>query len=157
MAFGKKVSKLRFASFLAAALSYLVIRRGDRVSLHLFDERLRHSLPHGSTRRHLNHVFSLLEQNKAGKATCTADALNRALPAMQQRGAMLVMSDFLDDPVALFDALAPYSHRGFRIYLCHILDPEELELPNRGMLMFEDLENRSRVRAHTDDMREDYQ
>ncbi|MDT8391439.1 MAG: DUF58 domain-containing protein [Lentisphaeria bacterium] len=156
MGFGEKVSKLRYGSFLAAALSYLVVRRGDRISLHLFDEQLRHSLPHGSTRRHLNHIFTRLERNEAGEATHTAAALNRALPAMRHRGAMLVISDFLDDPVSLFEALDPYNHRGFRIYLCHILDPEELDLPRRGMLTFEDLESRVRVRAHTEELRKAY-
>jgi len=156
MAFGKRVTKLRYGSFFAAALAYLVVRRGDRVSVHLFDEVLRHSLPHGSTRRHLDHIFSVLEKNEPGKTTRTAEALHRALPAMRQRGAMLVVSDFLDDPVALFEALDPYNHRGFRIYLCHVLDPEELDLPQRGMLMFEDLEDRSRLRAHTEELRDGY-
>jgi uncharacterized protein (DUF58 family) len=156
MDFGDPLSKIRFASFFSAALAYLVVRRGDRIALHTFDASLRDSIPHGSTRSHLNHVFATLANNRAGQTTGTAEALRMALPAMRHRGAMIVVSDFMDDPAEIFHALDPYCHRGFRIYLCHVLAPEERELPRRGMLLFEDMESRLRVRADTEEIRRLY-
>lgn len=156
MAYGNTVSKLRYASFFAAALAYLVVRNGDRVGMHLFDEGIRHSFPHGGTRKHLDQIFNTLQQTGAERETNTAEALQRALPALRHRGLLLILSDFLDEPAAIFEALAPYLHRGFRICLYQILCPEEIELPDTGMVTFEDMETGRRLRANTPEIRSAY-
>ncbi len=47
-------------------------------------------------------------------------------------------------------------HRGFRIYLFHILAPEEMELEDRGLVSYVDLETRRRIVTHTRDLRLSY-
>ena len=70
-----------------------------------------------------------------------------------RRGTLIVISDFLDDAAAIFAALGPYLHRGFRIHLFHVLDPRERDLPDKGLAAFEDMETGERLTAHTDQVR----
>lgn len=156
MGFGRQPSKLEYASFFTACLAYLVIRGGDRVSLQLFDRRIRTFIPPGGTHQHLNALLNLLERNAPGEATSLAASLRTAFPLLKRRGILVVVSDFFDDPAAIFEAFAPYLHRGFKIYLFHVLTPAELELSEQGLVAYRDLESGQRVTAHAADVRDGY-
>lgn len=149
MGFGAPLTKLDYASFVVAALCYLVIHNTDRVSLQLFDDAIRTHFPPGSTHRHLHSLLHALEHNQPGRRTSISAALRKSFPLLKRRGTLVVVSDFLDDPAAIFDALGPYMHHGFRIHLLQILAPHELELPDRGLQAFVDMESGDRVVAHT--------
>lgn len=156
MGFGPELTKLDYASFFTAALCYLVTRGTDRVALNIFDDKIRHYFPPGNTTLHLHNLMHVLEKNYAGERTSVATALRRAYPLLRQRGALVVISDFFDNGVEIFSALSPYLHAGFRIYLFHVLTPEELDLADRGLREFEDMETSQRVVAHTASIRDAY-
>ena len=156
MGFGQTISKLDYASFFAAALSCLVVMNTDRVSLPIFDDGIRRYFAPGSTRGHLRNLLHALEDNPPGNQTSLAEALQRSFPLLKRRGTLVVISDFLDDPAAIFAALSSYLHRGFRVHLFHIIDPEELALQRRGLVTFRDMESGQRVGAHTERIREAY-
>jgi uncharacterized protein (DUF58 family) len=156
MGFGKPLTKLEYASFFAAALCYLVTRNTDRVSLQIFDDRIRHYYPPGSTTRHLHSLMHALEGNEPGNETSVAEALRRSYPLLKRKGTVIVISDFFDDAAAIFSALSPYLHRGFTVHLFHILTPEELDLERKGLVTFLDMETRQRVVAHTENLRAAY-
>jgi len=156
MGFGGPTTKLDYASFLTAALAYLVVRMGDRVGLRIFDRTVRDHVPPGGTRRHLNHVLNKLENNKPGAETSLAEALRHALPTVTRRGVLIILSDFLDDAQDIFAALSPYLHRGFQILLLQIADVQEIDLPRSGLLTFEDMETGQRTVAHTESIRAAY-
>ncbi len=151
MAFPEKSerpSKLEYASFFAAALAWWVISKNDRVSMTLFDQGIRKHLPSGSTRQHLNEILHLLENNKPGAGTSIIDALSRAQPLLKRKGTLVILSDFFCDPAALFKALNPYLHRGFRAHLFHVLDPAEIQLDDNGLARFVDMESADRLIVH---------
>lgn len=156
MGFGASVTKLEYASFFAAALCYLVVKNTDRVSLQIFDDKIRHFHPPGSTARHLHNLMHALETNYPGNRTSVGEALRRSYPLLKRKGTLVVISDFLDDPAAIFSGLSPYLHRGFRVHLFQVLAPEELELDRRGLVTFQDMETRQRVVAHVDSLRRPY-
>jgi uncharacterized protein (DUF58 family) len=156
MGFGEGPSKLEYASFFTACLAYLVIRGGDRVSLQLFDARIRTFIPPGSTGSHLSEVLNVLERNKPGERTSLAASLRSSFPLLKRRGILVVVSDFFEDPAAIFSALGPYLHRGFKVFLFQVLTPAELDLEDKGLVAFRDLETGQRVTAHTADVREGY-
>ena len=101
------VSKLAFASHLAACLAWLVVRGADRVSLHLFDEQVRFSLPPGSTAAHLNECLRRLEGNRPGGKTDVPRALERSRHLLVRPGVLVLISDFYCEPEALRAALNP--------------------------------------------------
>lgn len=150
------VTKLDHASFFAACIAYLVVRQTDKVSLHLFDDRIRTSLPLGSTRTHLHQCLKALENNKPGNKTSLAAALERSLPVLNRRGTLVILSDFYEDPAAIFRALNPYIHRGFRIHLFQVLTPMELDLGEVGLARFTDLETGEKLTIHSQQVRESY-
>lgn len=156
MGFGRPQSKLDYASFFAAALAYLVIRRGDRASLTTFAEGLRAHIPAGSTGLHLNHLMHALESNRPGARTNLAATLLKIAPLLPRRGVLVIISDFLDDPPAIAGALNLYIHRGFSVYMFQVLTPEEIELEPRGLTAFLDMETGKRVVAHTANIQDAY-
>ncbi len=145
---GSRWSKLEYASFFAACLAWLVVSGGDRVSLTLFDAGIRRFLPPGSTRRHLNELLSTLEHNAPGQRTSIADTLLRASGLVRKKGTLVIVSDFFHEPAALFRALNPWIHRGFRIHLMHVLDPAEEVLEDSGLARFEDMETGEQLTVH---------
>jgi uncharacterized protein (DUF58 family) len=151
-----RLSKLEYASFFAAALAWWVISKNDRVSLTLFDQGIRKFLPPGSTRKHLNDLLNTLEHNQPGSGTSITEALARARPLLRRKGTLVVLSDFFTDPAALFAALNPYLHHGFRIHLFHVLDPAELQLDDRGLSRYVDMESGEQLTVHPHSLRESW-
>ena len=151
-----RLSKLEYASFFAAALAWWVVSKNDRVSLTLFDDGIRRFIPPGSTRRHLNDLLNTLETNQPGSGTSITETLARAQPLLKRKGTLVVLSDFFDEPAALFRALNPYLHRGFRIQLFHILDPAELNLPDLGLSRFIDMETDEQLTLHPHSLRDSW-
>lgn len=149
-----RLSKLEYASFFAACLAWLVVSKNDRVSLALFDEGIRRFLPPGSTRKHLNELLTTLEKNTPGQGTSITASLQRANPLLKRRGTLVILSDFFCDPAELFRALNPYLHRGFRVHLFHLLDPAELDLGDRGLARFVDMESGERLTLHPASLRQ---
>ena len=152
----ERLSKLEYASFFSAALAWWVIAKNDRVSLTLFDDGIRKFLPSGSTRKHLNDLLRTLEGNAPGSGTSITETLIRAQPLLRHKGTLVVLSDFFSDPAELFRALNPYIHRGFRIHLFHLLDPEEMELGERGLSRFVDMESNDSLTLHPRVMRDSW-
>lgn len=149
-----RLTKLEYASFFSAALAWWVISKNDRVSLTLFDQGIRRFLPPGSTRKHLNDLLNTLETNQPGSGTSITEALARAQPLLRRKGTLVVLSDFFNDPAELFRSLNPYIHRGFRIHLFHVLDPAEIQLDDRGLSRFVDMETDDQLTIHPHTMRE---
>jgi uncharacterized protein (DUF58 family) len=153
---GAALTKLEFASYFAAALAWLVVRGSDRVSLQIFDDRVREFLPPGSTRKHLNQILSMLEHNVPRGPTSLAAALSRASLHLKRRGTVIVLSDFYDEPAAIFQALNPFLHRGFRVHFFHLLSPEEMELDGATLARYEDLETSEHLTLHPQAVAESY-
>ena len=153
---GGEQSKLDYASFFTAALAYLVVKTGNRVSLQLFDESIRQHFPAGSTHQHLNNLLHALENNKPGQATSLSEALRRSFPLLKRKGTLVILSDFFDEPAAIFSALAGYLHRGFKIHLLHVLTPAEIDLPLRGITTFVDMETQQKLVAQPASIRKAY-
>jgi uncharacterized protein (DUF58 family) len=155
MGFGDP-DKLAYASFFAAAVAYLVTRNGDAVSLLTFDQVMRRFFPPGTTTSHLHSLLHALESNKPGSTTSIATALRKAAPLIRGRGTLIILSDFFDEPDSIFTALNPFIHRRFDIHLFHVLTPAELDLPDKGLVAFQDMETRDRLIAHTQSIRQAY-
>ena len=75
----------------------------------------------------------------------------------KKRGRIVILSDFLDDTDALFDALAQFVHRKFEILLLQVVDPDELDLPAFNAAKFVDLETAETVQVDPEEIRASYQ
>lgn len=154
---GDELTKLEYASYLAASLSYLLIRQGDKAGLTLCDDQIRKFIPPGGTNQTLMREMVALENIFPGSPTRLATGLQTLFGMLKRRGLLVVISDFLDDTDSLFSALGMFAHRGFSIMLFHVLTDDELQLPNAASALFRDPETHQTLTAEPDAIRAAYQ
>src|SRR6266516_2813785 len=151
------VSKLEYAFYLTAALAYLMVQQGDKVSVTLFDTRLGRHIRPGGTFPHLYEILHTLERHQAGERTAISRILQEAYPLFRRKGLLIVISDFLDEPESIFRALDRYRHRQFEIILFHVLHQYEFELPPIDRVKFVDAETGETIASRPAEIRESYQ
>jgi len=154
---GDRPTKKAYAAYLAAALTYLLLRQNDAVGLVTFDEQPLAMVPARSMRRQLFQVLKVLDDLPAGTGTRLGPVLHRLAERLQRRGLILVLSDLMDDPEAIISGLKHFRHMGHEVVVFQILDPRELDLDFAGEVEFEDLERPGhRVRLEPSHLRGDY-
>lgn len=141
MGFGSgSVTKLTYGSYLAAALSYLMLKQQDAVSLTLFDTEVKSYLPPLAKRSHLNQVLGALEMVAPGDETAMAPILHRLAEKIKKRGLIILISDLLDDPAAIIHALKHFRHKRHEVLVFQVLDRQELDFSFKRQTRFIDLE-----------------
>lgn len=153
----KRQSKFFLAAKIAAALAYLMMARSDKASLVLFAQKVTQFFAPGGTRRHLHRIVTELERVRPALTTGIAGAVQECNALFKKRGRIVILSDFLDDTDALFDALAQFVHRKFEILLLQVVDPDELNLPSFNAAKFVDLETAETVQVDPEEIRANYQ
>jgi uncharacterized protein (DUF58 family) len=150
-------SKKTYASYLAAALSYLLLRQNDAVGLVTFDEAPLAHVPARSMRRQLFQVLKVLDDLPEGRGTSLGGVLHRVAEQVQRRGLILLLSDMMDDPERILSGLKHFRHKGHEVVVFQILDPRELDLDFDGEVEFESLEEPGRrIRLEPAHMRAGY-
>ena len=149
-------TKTLISSRIAAALSFLVINQGDKVSFSRFAEDLVEHFPASGTRRHLMHILAALEKRKRTKRTNLAASLNSARNIIKKRGRLVVISDFWDDIENTFDALSWYLHHRYEILLLKVNDPGESSLLHGQRVRFVDMETNKSVDINTSQLHGPY-
>ncbi|MEI6653973.1 MAG: DUF58 domain-containing protein [Verrucomicrobiota bacterium] len=140
-------TKYEFARELAAAAAYLAHHQQDSFGLVIYDDHVRHWLPAKGGNRHVRNFLEALGSHQASGRTDTGKALEALAEGMARRGLVLMLSDLLDAPEAVFRALAHFRRRGHDVVLVHVLDPAELSLPFDGVSDFIDMETGERLEA----------
>jgi uncharacterized protein (DUF58 family) len=151
-----RITKFEFARELAAAAGYLAHHQQDSVGLVIYDDQVRRWLPTKGGSRHIRHFLESLASHQPGGHTDTGKALESLAEGMARRGLVLMMSDLLDDPEAVFRALAHFRRRGHDVILVQVLDPAELDLPFDGVSDFIDMETGERLEADAALVRRSY-
>ena len=140
-------TKFQYASTLAAAIGYVVLKARDSVGLHLFGERLDVSLPCKNDFNSLNHALSVLQQTEPGEKTAAAAVMHQIAETIRRRALVVILSDLLDDPDALVKAIAHFRGNHHDVIVLQVLDPVELDLPLKRGAEFRDLETGERLIA----------
>lgn len=153
---GSLPSKLRYGSFLSAALAYLMLRQGDSVSLITFADRITGQIPAGARRTHLNKVLTGLQHNTPAGRTDLAAVLHSVAEMTHRRGLVILISDLLDDVGEVQRGLAHLRHLNHDVILFHTLDPMERRLDYDGLVEFRDMEGGGTVRTFPQSVREAY-
>ena len=150
------ITKYQFARELTAAAAYLASHQQDSVGLVIYDDQVRQWLPTKGGSRHIRHFLESLAVHEPAGRTDTGKALEALAEGMARRGLVMMMSDLLDDPDAVFRALAHFRRRGHDVVLVQILDPAELDLPFEGVSDFIDMETGERLEADAALVRRSY-
>jgi uncharacterized protein (DUF58 family) len=137
------VSKFRYASMLAGAMTYLMLQQRDAVGLVTFDDKVRTYIPPRSTPTHLRAIFNELEKTEIGGETSLGDVFHGLAEKFKKRGLIVIISDMFDNFDAINMALRHFRHKRHEVIVFHVLDQAELEFPFSGWTQFENLENSS--------------
>ena len=139
------LKKYEYSSYIAAALSYLMIEQRDAVGLTLFDEGIRVSLPPRATRSYLKELLKELESAQPAKTTGTAASLNIIAEQIKRRGLIIILSDLFDKPEQVMTALKHFRHKGHEVIVMQVLDPLERSFAFGSDAIFKDLETREEL------------
>jgi hypothetical protein len=74
----------------------------------------------------------------------------------KRRGILLLISDFYDEPDAIFDAIKPLRFLGNDLIVFHVLDPQEIDFDYDEASAFEDLESGEQIPVVPQSFREQY-
>ncbi len=151
------VSKLVYGSYLAAALTHMMLKQADSVSLLCFADRVLNQVPASSRRTLLHAVLAGLQANRAQVRTRLADILHPVAELTKRRGLIILLSDLLDDQQDIFDGLAHLKYLEHDVLVFQILDHQELTLDYDGAIQFEDVESSDKIRVHAPSLRTAYQ
>jgi uncharacterized protein (DUF58 family) len=150
------ITKLRYASLLAASLAYLMHGQQDAVGLLVFDETIKRLLPARASRVHFRRILAELEAVTAGRATRIGPALHAMADRIGRRGLVMLFSDLMDRPDEVMQGLRHFRHQRHEVVVFHVLDPAEESFPFQGETEFEDLETGRRLSTHAWEIKQAY-
>ena len=164
-------SKLTYACYLAACLTYFSSLQRDRVGMATIDHDIVDYVPPSA--KHLRLVLHALDRlehsardakSAPGKSTLR-EPLRKLSDTLRRRSLVVLISDFYEDPEEIMSALVHVRGRGNDVIVFHVLDPSEIDFTFSDASNFIDMETgtkmpvipeylrtqyRELVKAHTD-------
>lgn len=134
------ISKFEYATYLAAAISYLLINQRDSVGLSLYDSNVKTFMPPKSKSTYLSELIKALAENEPSNLTSTAASLDEIAERIRRRGLVVVMSDFFDNLEDILKALSHFRHKNHDVIIFQILDQREIDFKFGPAAQFIDME-----------------
>ncbi len=150
------LSKLEYGSYLAAALSYLMLHQNDAVGLVLFDREVRQFLAPRARPTQFRQILELLEPTPDKSDTDLGTVLHEVAERVRKRGLIILISDMLDEPAKVADGLQHFRHNGHEVVVFHVMDDAELTFPYDRLTRFKDIEGVGRLVANPKSLRARY-
>ena len=151
-----KVSKARYAAYLAAALSYLLIQQRDAVGLVLFDQQIRQILPPRSVQSYLSPILTAIDLAEHIEDTNLGGVLHRVAERIHRRSLIILISDLLDSPEEVMTGLKHFRHDQHEVLVFQVLDQKEREFDFSGDIIFEDIESAEKIKTQPTYIRQAY-
>ncbi len=149
-------SKFDHATALAAALSYITLRQGDRAGLFVFADEVRAAVKRSSQNTAWRQIVGALSTHPVDRPTDLGRAVDQALSNVRNRCLLAVISDFFDDPETIRAAVARVRHRGHDMIAFQVVDRQELRFEMRDEAPFEGLEGEDAIRLDPRSIRDGY-
>ncbi len=125
----QNLSKFEYARYLAAALSYLLIRQQDAVGLVTFDEEIRKYLRPAAKPSQVRAILEELSATEPGHDTRCAETFHEIAERIPSRGLVIVISDLFDDAEAIKNALHHFRFKNHELVVFHLMAEEEITFP----------------------------
>ena len=144
-----KVSKIDYARYLAAALTYLFIKQRDAVGLITFSDTIHKFLPPKSSPSYMNYIFDALTNIElARKKTVVSETLHTLAEKIKRRGLIILLTEFLyEDPQKILEGLKHFRHYKHEILVFNILDPNDKYFNFQNEISFVDLETGEKLKT----------
>ncbi|MCK6620342.1 MAG: DUF58 domain-containing protein [Calditrichaceae bacterium] len=154
-----KITKLQYASYLAAAFSYLFLKQRDAVGLTLFSDKIHRYLPPKSTHSYLKVLLAELEKARPQPTpTVVSQTLHTLAEKIKRTGLIILLSEFLyEDAERILEGLRHFRYYGHEVIVFNILDPNDRFFNFGDEATFVDLETKEELKTQPFLIRHTYQ
>jgi|UniRef100_A0A7C6EDJ4 uncharacterized protein (DUF58 family) len=152
-----KISKLEYASYLAASLAYLLLKQKDSVGLVPFDTKIKKYIPPRQSGAHLSVLLATLDKIQPGGETDLAQTFHQLAEKIYRRGLVIILSDLFDAKEKVLKALRHFRHRKHEVLVFQILDRNEIDFAFSAPLVLKDLETAKELTIDPRPIRKEYQ
>ena len=149
------ITKLDYARYLAACLSYFSRQQRDRVGLITIADDLVDFVPPSA--KHLEVVLHTIDRVKPAAQGNLSGPLLKVAEATKRRSILALISDLYDEPESVVRSANVLKNKGNDVIVFQILDPAELNFPFDEAAHFVDLESGERIPVVPEQQREQYQ
>jgi len=133
-----KVIKKEIIAEVCAVLAFSVTQNNDKIGLMLFTDEVELFIPPKKGKKHILRIIrELIEFKPNSNKTNIANALKHFNNVIKKRSVGFIISDFIDND---FEQALKIANRRHDIIALQIQDKRELEMPNIGIVKFEDKE-----------------
>ncbi len=150
------VTKMEYASYLAASLGYLIFQQRDGVGMMVFDNEIRQHVPARNRRGHLLTILNYLDKLEHGAKTELSLPLHQIAETINKKGLIILISDLLDEPEQVIEGLQHIRFKGHDLIVFHVMDDSELNFPFKNATKFIDLEGSGEFMAIPTMVRDTY-
>ncbi|OQA92221.1 MAG: hypothetical protein BWY26_00407 [Elusimicrobia bacterium ADurb.Bin231] len=151
------ISKFEYASYITAALSYLMIKQGDSVGLCVFGDNLKKIIPPRSGFSHLSVMLDALQGITPEGETNVSSTLLNFSAYIKKRGLIIIISDLFDESSAVIKAIKNFRFSKYDVIVFHILDKTEEKLDLSGNILFKDMETGENLVTEPEIIKKAYQ
>lgn len=149
-------SKFDHATAMAAAMSYISLRQGDRAGLAVYADAVRALLRRSSAQGQWRQIVSALSAQPVEAPSDTGRMVDQLLASLTNRCLVVLISDFFEDPDRIRAALARLKHRRHDVIMFQTLDRQETEFDLDDSAPFEGLEGEGRLKLDPRSVRTAY-
>ncbi len=149
-------TKFDHATALAAAMSYVALRQGDRVGLNVFADEVKAMVRRSSAQGQWRQIVEALSTHPVDAPTNMARVIDQTIAKLNNRTLIAIISDFYEESSHVRSALARCKHRGHDVMVCRVVDRMEQTFDFRDTAPFEGFEGEPRVRVDPRALKADY-
>lgn len=137
-------NKFEYAATVAAGVSYIVMKHNDVYTIATFADDVGYAKAHKGRDDFLRTIDNLTRISVSGN-TKLADCADSIYPRIKSRSMVLIISDFLDNPDSVRNAVNRLSRH--ELVLVHVYDENEMNLPDAvdGTVKFIDSETNEEI------------
>ncbi len=132
-------SKQQMATELAATIAFSAIQNNDKVGVIFFSDKVEKYIPPKKGKSHILQIIRfLLDFEPESLMTDVSVGLKFLTSVLKKRSTAFLISDFMCK--SSFDDMLKYAKRKHDLLALEVYDPNEVNLPNVGVLPVQDIE-----------------
>jgi uncharacterized protein (DUF58 family) len=136
-----RMTKLEYGCYIAATLTYMLLRQQDSVGLTTFDNAIKKMVPSSASPAQLRTILYELCQIVPEKKTDMNLIFHDLAERVKRRGLVVLISDLFDNAENILRGLQHFRHKRHEVLVFHVLDDAEIRFPFKDMTKFLGLES----------------
>lgn len=154
---GGTVTKYEYATYLASALAYLILRQKDACGIALYNNEVTTYLPARAKMSYIRELIHAIDAAEPAGTTGTASALDLLAERINRRSLVVIISDFFDDIESVSSALKHFRHQRHDVLAIQVLDPREVDFDFGWAASFKDMETQEEIITQPFHIRQSYE